>query len=191
MAGTRDVHLQGEAFFEVTHDSTRPFRVHTSNSIAEDLGTEFVVTAYPEARTTQVVVASGLVALRNGGAAGRVAGRPILLTLERGDLGRLDAAGAATLTRNVDVAAYLGLTTGTLAFNAVPMREAIERLEHWYDVEIRLADTSLAGRRFTASFREAPVTDVLRVLEIALDVRADRNGRVVTLWPVTAAAPKR
>jgi transmembrane sensor len=180
--GARDVYLEGEAFFDVAHDSTRPFRVHTANGIAEDLGTQFVVTAYPEARTTQVVVASGLVALRNSAPTESTNAGPVLLTLGRGDLGRVDAAGAA-LTRHVDVSAYVGWTDGRLVFDGTPLRDALTRLAHWYDLDIRLADTTLAAKRLTATFREGPADGVLRVLEIALDVRAEQSGRVVTLRP--------
>lgn len=37
----RDVYLEGEAFFEVARDKTKPFRVHTSTSVTEALGTSF------------------------------------------------------------------------------------------------------------------------------------------------------
>lgn len=190
LRGMRDVHLQGEAFFAVTHDSTRPFRVHTSNGVAEDLGTEFVVTAYPETRTTRVVVASGVVALRKPESGPSDGHRSVLLTLEAGDLGRIDAIGTATLTRNVDLAAYVDWTKGTLVFDGAPVRDAVARLARWYDIEIRLTDSSLADRRFTARFNDEPVARVLRVLEIALDVRAEQSGQVVILRPVPAKRPR-
>src|SRR5688572_9543978 len=44
--GSRDVYLDGEAYFEVTHDAARPFRVHAHGSVAHDLGTRFTVRAY-------------------------------------------------------------------------------------------------------------------------------------------------
>lgn len=168
---TRDLYLEGEAFFVVTHDSTRPFRVHTASGIAEDLGTEFVVTAYPETRATRVVVQSGRVALGKG------------LTLAAGDLGRVDAAGMSSVRHGVDVAAYVGWTKGTLAFDEAPLDEALGQLARWYDLEIRLADPALGARRFTATFHDEPVARVLRTLEVALDVRAVQRGRLVTIGP--------
>jgi transmembrane sensor len=189
--GSRDVHLEGEAFFEVTHDSTRPFRVQTSHGVAEDLGTEFVVTAYPETGATRVVVASGLVALKQRDGAPNTAPRPVLLSLSPGDLGRLDSTGTATLRRNVDVSAYVGWTNGELIFDEVPIRDAMVRLARWYDLDIRLADSSLAGLKLTATFHDEPVSRVLQALEIALRVRAEQDGRIVTLLSISpAAAPK-
>jgi ferric-dicitrate binding protein FerR (iron transport regulator) len=187
-AGGRDVQLQGEAFFQASHDSTRPFRVHTATGIAEDLGTDFVVTAYPENRTTRVVVSLGKVALRPPTDTSVAERRPALLTLQAGDLGRIDEAGSTTLTRQVDLSKYVGWTEGRLAFDEVPLPDAIERLARWYDLDIRLADSSLAGRRFTATFHDEGVARVLHVLEVALDVRVEQRGRLITLRAVPPAA---
>ncbi len=187
-AGTpRELSLQGEAFFEITHDSTRPLRVRTATGIAEDLGTEFVVTAYPETHTTRVVVASGKVELRSPGDSAHTGGRPTRLRLEPGDLGRIDASGSATLRRRVNLAEYVGWAQGGLVFDEAPLGEALVRLGRWYDVDIRLADPRLAGRRLTAVFHDEPFTYVLRTLEIALEVRAEQDGRAVTLRPLRAA----
>jgi transmembrane sensor len=107
----------------------------------------------------------------------------VLLTLVRGDIGRIDSVGSVTLTRNADITAYTAWTTGALAFNGVRLRDAIPELARWYDVDIRLADSTLADRRFTATFHDEPTTQVFRVLEIALGVRVAQHGNVVTLTP--------
>src|SRR3982751_821192 len=54
--GTRDVVLDGEGYFDVVHDASRPFRVLARGSVAQDVGTRFVVRAYPEQRAVDVVV---------------------------------------------------------------------------------------------------------------------------------------
>ncbi|MFL5516739.1 MAG: FecR domain-containing protein, partial [Gemmatimonadales bacterium] len=68
----REVRFEGQGYFAVIHDSLRPFRVVTGLGTAEDLGTEFVISTYAEARGMRVVVASGKVGLRQPAAsAGR------------------------------------------------------------------------------------------------------------------------
>src|SRR3989442_5449990 len=59
----RDLYLDGEAYFQVARDSLRPLRVHTAGSVTEDLGTAFVVRAYGDQHTTEVVVTEGRVSL--------------------------------------------------------------------------------------------------------------------------------
>ncbi len=186
---SRDVYLEGEAYFEVEHDSTRPFRVHAGNGIAEDLGTEFVVTAYPETGGMQLVVASGAVALRS---ADTVRAQPrALLTLTRGDLARLDSAGTATLTRGVRLEPYLPWVQGSLVFDGTRLDDAVPVLARWYDLDIRLADGSTAGRRFTATFRYESAPEMLDRLARALVLRVERSGRRVTLFDGAAGSPRR
>src|SRR5437762_10562191 len=60
---TRDVYLDGEAYFEVAHDHKRPFRVHAGSAVTEVLGTKFGVRAREGESAVQVAVAEGRVAL--------------------------------------------------------------------------------------------------------------------------------
>jgi transmembrane sensor len=185
----RDIYLEGEAYLEVKHDGTRPFRVHTATGVAEDIGTEFLVTAYPETPGMRVVVASGVVALYQPPPAASTRTRTQrehpqpLLTLAEGDLAELASTGIATLTRDVDVAPYVAWTKGDLGFDATRLGDAVTQLERWYDVDIRLADSSLADRRLTATFRRASLTQVLELLSLSLDVRVQREGRSILLKP--------
>ena len=169
----------------VTHDSLRPFRVTTPLGVAEDIGTEFVVTTYPEAHGLRVVVASGMVALRQPP---RAPGRTLpadsfpLVTLAQGDLARLDSAGTATVSR-VDPAAYVAWTRGALVFDGATLHDVLPQLARWYDLDFRLADSSLARRRLTTTFRDQSVSQVLDLMALSLDLRVQRDGRTVTLYP--------
>jgi len=61
--GAREVALEGEGYFDVVHDDARPFRVRTRNAVAQDVGTRFVVRAWPELPAVDVAVEEGVVAL--------------------------------------------------------------------------------------------------------------------------------
>ena len=183
----RDLYLDGEAYFQVAPDSQRPLRVHTTGSVTEDLGTAFVVRAYADEIATEVVVAEGRVALWRADttAASRARGPrpdappPPALVLEARDLGRLDSGGVATLRRRVDVGRYLAWTGGVLAFDAAPLGDVVLTLERWYNVEIRLADSALAGRRLTATLQNEPIDLVLKRIALTLGLRVDRAGASV------------
>src|SRR5207245_7963028 len=113
-AAARDVYVDGEAYFEVTHDATKPFAVHAANALVRDLGTRFGVRAYAGEQRVRVVVAEGKVALRSVAAADTSNPAPELST---GELGRLDASGVLTLAQGVNVQRYLAWTEGRLAFH--------------------------------------------------------------------------
>jgi ferric-dicitrate binding protein FerR (iron transport regulator) len=185
----RDVYLEGEAYFQVTNDTRRPFRVHTTGSVTEDLGTAFMVRAYADQRATEVVVAEGRVALwrPDSGLAAPAAGpqpdaRPGLV-LEARDLGRLDPNGVTTFRRGVDVGRHLAWTRGVLVFDGTPLRDVVLTLGRWYDVEIHVepSDSALAARRVTATFDNESLDLVLKRIALTLGVRVERAGGSVLL----------
>jgi transmembrane sensor len=179
--GPRTVHLSGHALFTVTHDSARLFAVHTAHGTATDLGTQFVVRSYPGDSAVVVAVVEGEVSLRPG--ADTLSARPAAdsLLLRPGDRGRATAAGTLAVERGVDVDRYLAWSEGRLEFRNAPMRDVIAELGRWYDLEIRLANGAIAGRRLTASFNDESIDEVLGLIRASLDVRTARAGRVVTI----------
>lgn len=177
--GARDVYLDGEAFFDVRHDEHKPFRVHVEGGIAEDLGTEFVVRAYPGDTSVTVVVASGEVALR----ADAANARKDVVSLTPGQLGRLHGDGRVSMADGVDVEAFLSWTRGRVAFRDQPFALVARELERWYDVKIDIADSALARAPLIASFDNQPLDEVLRVLSRSLDARYTREGKVVRFSP--------
>ncbi len=189
-AATRDVSLEGDAYFDVVHDAARPFSVHTAHAIARDIGTKFGVRAYPGTAATEVVVAEGAVALKRAtqptaasptSTASRASADSLLLT--QADLGRLTPNGELALTHRVDVERYLAWMQGRLEFANTPMRDALPQLSRWYDVELRLGDPSLADARLTASLQIESLSEAVKLIAAALDARAERHGRIVTLYP--------
>jgi transmembrane sensor len=185
----RDVYLDGEALFDVVHDGAKPFRVHTPHGIATDIGTKFDARAYPGDSSVTIVVAEGSVALR----AVRTANGPVpspnglhgtdSLVLVPGDLGRAHAGGQLTLTRRVPVDQYLAWTTGRIVFDATPLADALGYLERWYDVDIRLADPSLASRTLNGSYHDESAVEILQDIALTLNARVDQHGRTITLVP--------
>lgn len=58
---TRDVYLSGEAFFTVTKNPDRPFRVFANEIVTKVLGTSFTVRSFDYDTTIQVIVRTGKV----------------------------------------------------------------------------------------------------------------------------------
>lgn len=180
---SRDVYLEGEAYFEVTHDSRRPFRVHANGGVAHDLGTRFTVRAYPEMMRIEVAVAEGRVSLR------RDQETPTdSVVVEPGQLGLLTAADRPAIVSGADVAAYIGWTTGTLILENVTLGEAIPQLERWFDLDITVPDSTLRARRVFVRFRDETATQALDALSLALGARHEREGRTVTLHTARPAS---
>jgi len=169
--GPRDVILEGEAYFEVRHDSTHPFRVHAAGGVAEDIGTRFVVRAYAGEPALRVVVAEGRVSVTRSG------GAPV--ALGAGQLASFDDAGAASV-RPVDTAAYVAFSDGRLVFDGTPLDEVVSELGRWYDLDVHLAAPEFAGHHISASFTGLAEDDVLGAVAAAAGLRYTRQGRTVT-----------
>ncbi len=184
--GVRDrvVQLEGEGYFVVTHDSTRPFAVQTARLVARDLGTRFVVRAYPEDPATDVVVTEGVVAVgrtatASGGLDTPVTTAPLSsdsLVLTPRQRARATGAGRLVLTRGVALDPYLAWTEGRLVFNDTPLREVQRQLERWYGAEVRLASADLGRLRVTGAFDDEPVTQVLDAVARSLGLMVRPAG---------------
>ena len=179
----RDVFLTGEAIFDVVHDGNKPFAVHVADLVAQDLGTEFGVRAYA-GKKLQIVVATGAVSLGVDKSKPRSSSIPDVppVKLSPGDLGQLDSTGQIQLEHGVDVTRYLGWSESRLQYQLAPLDEIIADLDRWYDVDIRLADSSLNTTRVTMSVTGKSVDDVMTVLAAALALHVERKGRVIRMY---------
>jgi transmembrane sensor len=175
-AGAREVSLEGEAYFTVEHDPRRPFRVRAGNLVATDLGTEFVVRAFPETEGAEVIVRSGSVAVRPlqpGGESQAGA------TVRPGELGRIDAGGQTRVER-ADTAVFFGWTTGTLVFDSTPLRDALPQLSRWYDLDFRLDDSSLGAIPLSGRLGQTLTPARLDLLAASMGLKQVQRGRTVT-----------
>ena len=173
----RTVFLDGQAYFEVKHDSTRPFAVHAGTTIARDIGTDFAVRSYPEDRAVQVVVRTGSVAMSNVG------------RLDAGDVGRLGYDGISSVTRGVAVAPLLAWLDGHLVFHDAPLATVIEELRRWYDADVRLADSKLGSLPFTGVLTDASFRSSIDLVAATLGLRVRRAGNTVMLARIGGLTP--
>ncbi|MFI5230286.1 MAG: FecR family protein [Gemmatimonadales bacterium] len=175
----RGVALDGEAQFNVVHDARRAFVVTAGTARATDLGTRFVVRAYPGDSTVQVAVTDGVVSLSSDRAA---------ITLHSGDVGFVGRDGSVRGIPSQLAAAYTAWVEGRLSFDNAPLSSVAAELERWFDVDVRITDSTLARRRITATYRDARLGDVLGALATTLHAEYTRTGRSVVISPSAAGA---
>jgi transmembrane sensor len=174
----RDVYLEGEAVFEVQHDSLRPFVVRTARAIATDLGTTFVVRDYDTDSSVTVAVREGVVELRAAGLP-QLSSEVRAVTLEAGEFGRVDHLGNLASRRgNIDD--FFAWAEGRLAFRNAPLAEVAAQLERWYDVDIELG-SGTQKRTINATFGDDGIETTLDLIANATDVRVVRRGNIYML----------
>ena len=175
--GAREVELTGEAMFTVTHDASRPFRVHVGSTNVEDLGTEFAIRAYAGEASIRIAVAAGSVSVRRGNKSASA------VVLSPRDVATVGAMGSVSDTiavaHNVDVGKFTAFAEGRLIFVDTPLSQVASDLSRWYGIEVRITDSSLRDRHLTSTFEAESFDEVLRIIGIALDVKYLRNGQAV------------
>lgn len=168
-SNARSVELQGDAYFDVTHQETKPFTIRVANAIIEDVGTTFTVESDADDATT-VSVLSGVVRLRpvtaaaDGGA-----------LLSAGDRGVLTHSGEVRAEPRAVVPSDSAWTTGSLVFRNASLARVAGELRRWYGLKLGVADSSLWTRTVNTTFTAGqPVDEVLNVLSLMLGARVER-----------------
>jgi transmembrane sensor len=174
----RDVHLDGEALFDVRHDAARPFVVHATGVVVRDLGTTFSVLAPSDPRATATVaVTSGSVRLSRGQTTPDSG-----IVLHQGDVGTVPPTGDMVVHRGVSVDAELAWTRDSLVFHDTPVPTIASALRRWYGVDVEIRDPALNTRTFVASFpKGTPLAVVLKVLGTGLQTNIQQQGSVVVI----------
>lgn len=154
----RVVMLQGEAFFEVAHDTSRPFRVITSQINTEVLGTTFNVQAYPESKTTDVVLVTGKVSVTSSGVQRQN------YVLSPGQAAAYDKKSSALGVSAIDVTKATAWKDGIILFEKASQQEVFERLGNWYGVEFELQHPQGDSWQYTGQFDNMSLEGVLNSL---------------------------
>ena len=166
---TREISIEGEAFFEVKPNKNKPFIIHAGKAQIKVVGTSFSVSAYPETKLVEVIVQTGKVQVMNK-MTETLQTEELILT--PGDKGTL-VYESKTLhkTTNQDPN-FLAWKTHNLIFKATSLREVIENLEKVYKVNISLADPKLNELLLTAQFNNYPLDFILKVIETTFKIEA-------------------
>ena len=181
--GDREISLDGEAIFTVHHDAAHPLRIRARGVLIEDIGTRFDLSAYASDTNVTVAVAEGSVSMtaaRSHSSSVAARAGPAIV-LERGDIGRVDRLGRVSSERPASVAGYLAWANGRLSFTDRPLEEVLRTIGRWYDLDVRVEDARLKGRRVTADFSPQSPAEMIDALAVATDAVVARDGRVITL----------
>ena len=181
----RDVHLRGEAYFDVAHRPTQPFVVFTETSSTQVLGTQFSVRQYVDDTTVAVGVVTGKVAVM-----ARLS-RDMEAAQESSDLAERNAmivsggeeatliSGRIVLTQIAAVTPTW--TTGKLAYTNAPLRVIAADLQRWYGVTIIFDNARTAERRLTATFSDPTLTsEALAGIATPLGLGYKRDETTIT-----------
>ena len=176
----RELYLEGEAYFEVTHNKNKPFIVNAENSFTRVLGTKFLVMAWPDEKNeVDVIVTEGRVAL--GAESQKDVNNPNEAVITKNQRGHISQTGIPEVTTSVDVNWQMGWVEGKLTFENKPLSEIIPKLETWYAIDIKTTSDQIGNKKLTAEIDYTqPMDEVLKGIALSLDLTFNKEGRKVT-----------
>ena len=169
-SGSREVEVRGDAWFDVTHDASKPFTVHAGSATIIDVGTTFAVRSDDPAGVS-VSVSDGAVSLRQ-------MNTPVSqgVILKAGDNGLLQNDGRVVARRGSATEDDVAWLKGRLVFRDAPISRVAAEMRKWYGIELKVADKALNNRHLTATFAGEPAERVLETIRLALGADMERRG---------------
>lgn len=137
-ADKREVTLEGEAYFDISHNVARPFIVRTKKVNIRVLGTSFGINTF--GRVTQTVLETGKVRLETD---------QKNISLKPGELGVFNEDEELLTKTTVDTRLYTAWKDQQIYFDNATMGEIATRLEREYNLEFVFESEMLEALHFT------------------------------------------
>ncbi|SCC60840.1 FecR family protein [Chitinophaga costaii] len=172
----RRVELEGEAYFEVAKNASRPFIVKLNDATAvEVLGTSFNINAYKNETAIKTTLLEGAV---------RLQAYQQVQTLTPGQQASISLARQQMkVISNVDIDHVMAWKNGLFDFNDASLEEVMRQLERWYDIEV-IYEKGIPAIRFGGEInKKNSLQDVLQILESSNVHYRLEEGRKLVVVP--------
>jgi ferric-dicitrate binding protein FerR (iron transport regulator) len=198
---SRNVFIEGEAFFNVRRDAKHPFYVKTKDITIKVLGTKFNVKAYSDEKKVETTLVSGSVEIYSSNS--DISKKNRLITLQPNqqvtietesgnsklsdkrnnkELKQKESIKPINLNKQVDLSSIIAWTDNRLVFRDETFAELSRRLERWYDVEIDIKDPDLRNVLFSGVFVKETIEQALSALTLATPFRYQMNKNQITIY---------
>lgn len=169
----RKVSLTGEAYFEVAHNSAKPFIVNVNGK--EDvkvLGTHFNIMAYEDESEIKTTLLEGSV---------EVTKNNISRKIKPGEQAQLNINGEINVVDSVNLDGVVAWKNGLFVFDGEDIVSMMRKLERWYDIDVKY-EAGVSGK-FSARklSKDAPISKVLGYFELTEGVHFKVEGNRVTV----------
>ena len=167
---TREVRLQGEAYFEIAKNKNQPFIVHTTQFDVQVTGTQFNVRAYP-GEMESATLAEGGIQLEKGGKT---------YTLKPGQQAYLEEEEVQV--RKVNLESVIAWRYNAFSFEETPLEEIMNELARWYNIHVFYLNPKVKELHFTAWFRRnCTLQEVIDILEKTGKINIELKGKTITV----------
>lgn len=176
-AKTREVELKGEAYFEVAHNASKPFKVKMADETIEVLGTSFNLSNYPSDLLNKTTLFTGKIALSLNT---QPQAKTVMVPGEQAIYNKQDKKLAIV---NVDGRKELAWKNGDFLYEKDHILTIMKQVERWYDIKV-IYEGNFSKSYFSGIVsRSQPLSAVLEMLATTdkLKFRIDKERKEVVL----------
>lgn len=204
----REIHLSGEAFFDVAKDAEHPFIIHANELDIKVLGTAFNVRAYPDDKRTEAALIRGLIEVSfKGRPSDRLYLKPNekisvmngeMLKTEIQEKPEIAVTQAPLRSQEEPLISFSKVTGQSPADSTIPetawiknklifrnksFEELAKDMERWYNVSFNCKDSALLQKHFTGSFYHETVSEALEILKLSYPFHytLDKNKNTIVI----------
>lgn len=205
---TREVTLQGEAFFEVAHNAKNPFIIHTKAMDIKVLGTVFNVKAYSGDRTSEASLIKGSIeVIINNRKAGKIILKPNekISVLNTGNEvvdaansekphytnNKSTASAGSTASVIIDklkqdpkenIIEEIAWTQNKLVFKNEKLENIVVMLKRWYGENVILENENLKELKCTGTYYQENLAQVILSLQLANNFKTRRENNNIIIY---------
>ena len=161
-SGTREVLLQGEAYFKVSKNKNSPFMVKSNGITTEVFGTEFNISSYTDDSFTSIVLVEGSVGVTDNSEQQNNL-KPNLM-LKPNEMAS-KTVGAEISIKQVDIAEHVSWIDGTLFFKNESFGSIVKKLQRHFNVVVTNNNKALEEKKFTGRFDIESVEQILKTFQ--------------------------
>ena len=171
---SRQVSLEGEAFFDIARDAARPFVIDAGKATVRVLGTSFNVITNNGNNEVEVFVSSGKVMVTSADGSGSE-------TLEPDYVGRVSDKEISQ-ERNTNIN-YLSWHTNMLVFDGERLEKVFIDMKRTFDIDITAADPAINDYRLSSPFEDQPHDTIIKVICTTFNLHSVKEGGIYRLYP--------
>lgn len=178
----REVYLEGEAIFEVSHNKQQPFHVLTHDVEVKVLGTVFDLSAYNDDKTTSTILVAGSVEMKENS---RSLFNTPQVTMIPGTMA-VYSKGASEITQSeVDAKQYTSWRDGYISCDKQSLGDILKKISRYYNVSIQVSDKSLENETFTGNLDlRNSATQVLAIIAEFINIRIENTNNQILITRV-------
>ncbi len=172
---SRKVILEGEAYFDVAHNTNQPFIVTTNSIDVKVLGTEFNVSSYPNHETVSTTLVKGSVSINEK----NKQENSILITPNH--QASFNKNSNVLSSKFVNTENYTAWIQKRIVFDDLPFAQILEKIERVYNVDIKNNDKKLNQERFTGEFDVENIEVIFKALSNTINFEYEINQNQIII----------